>query len=359
MKRTKRILLVAFIVLATVLSGCSREPASLCEVRMAPPGAQLTTVNVGSMYIPEAATLQVAASKGGYLERQGLRANTTFVQGGGAALPLLQTGKLDVAIMNYVTALQHEAARPDELKFLADAYQAGKNTFKLMVRKDSPLRTPADLRGKTVAVVTLESIGTLSTEYVLAEYGLTKNDVTMTAVPLQKMTERLERSRTAPDAEPIDAAWMTEPFITSYASQFGGRTLVDVMDSALDSFPIAGWATTKTWASKHTDLLTRFQIAMSCAQSAVDGNRALVTKALLGYIPKLDAKTAESITLGTFPLSLSRNRLQRVADQMQERNYLRRSLDVCSMLLPMPALTPTPEASPSPSTTNSHQECAP
>ncbi|MEV1176596.1 ABC transporter substrate-binding protein [Nonomuraea sp. NPDC049784] len=326
---------------------------------MPSPGGQLTPINVGSMYIPEAATLQVAASKGSYLERQGLRANTSFVQGGGAALPLLQAGKLDVAIMNYVTALQFEAATPGVLKFLADAYQADRNTFKLMVRKDSPLRTPADLRGKTVAVVTLDSIGTLSTEYVLAEYGLTKNDVTMKAVPLQKMTEQLEKSRTAPPAERIDAAWMTEPFITSYASQYGGRTLADVMASALERFPIAGWATTKTWAGKHKDLLTRFQIAMSCAQWAVDGNRALVTKALLGYIPKLDTKTAESITLGTFPLELSRNRLQRVADQMQERNYLHHSLDVCSMLLPMPSLTATPEASPSSSTTTSQQECAP
>ncbi|MEU9837121.1 ABC transporter substrate-binding protein [Streptosporangium sp. NPDC048047] len=287
---------------------------------------------VGAMPIPDAAPLYIA-QKRGFFTAEGLTVDIQAVQGAGYAIPRLIGGGMDIAILNYITAIKAHS-QGLKLRLIADSYQAGPGTFLLMVTKNSPIASPADLRGKTIAVATLQSIGTLTTEVALKIHGLTAKDVTMVEIPLPNMPAALE-------AGTVDACWMTEPFINAVSIK-GARKLWDVMSGPTEGFPIAGWGVSEQFAAKHPKTIAAFQRALAKAQHLAAADRGVVT-AILPTYTKIGPETAKLITLGTFPTSIATRRLQRVADTMRDYGYLTAPVDVSKMLLPQagPAETPT------------------
>ncbi|MGW3352635.1 ABC transporter substrate-binding protein [Nonomuraea rubra] len=298
--------------------------------------APLTTITVGIMPIPDCATI-AAAQKKGYFTAEGLRVTTVQVQGGGIALPKLESGELQFAIMNYVAAIQKESREPGVIKLVTDAYQATPNAFVLMVPGNSRLKTVSDLRGKHIAVLTLNSVSTLTLEAALNVAGLTKHDVQLSEQPVNEMMNLLERGH-------IDAAWMTEPFISAYYAQHGGRKLADMMAGQTADLPIAGWATSGTYAKNHPGTVLAFQRAMQRAQADVAADRGLIARLLPTYT-KIDAEAAANITIGVFPLDLAPSRIQKVADLMLAYDYLTHAIDVRPILLQPPPIPTTPSAS--------------
>ncbi|MFI6713581.1 ABC transporter substrate-binding protein [Nonomuraea sp. NPDC050478] len=297
-------------------------------------------MKIGIMTIPDCATVQIAKVRG-YFEAEGLPVEIETVQGGGIALPKLESGALNFSIMNYTAAVLAEANKPGTLKIVADAYQAEPNTFKLMVPKNSPIKDLADLRGKHVMVATLRSVGTLTTETALKIAGLTASDVRFSERPLPEMIDAL-------GAGVADVAWMTEPFISAY-QELGGRMLYDVMQGETESWPIAGWATSADFADSHPREVAAFQRAILRAQHDAQ-NRQVITEILPTYT-KIKATTAATIILGTFPTDLHPERIRRVAEVMREYRYITREVDVSSFLLPLPTIStlspPPPPVAPS------------
>ncbi|WP_345694486.1 ABC transporter substrate-binding protein [Nonomuraea thailandensis] len=300
-------------------------------------GAPLTAITVGIMPIPDCTTIAAAQARG-YFTAEGLRVTTVQVQGGGIALPKLESGELQFAIMNYVAAIQKESREPGVIKLVTDAYQAAPNAFVLMVPGNSPLKTVSDLRGKRIAVLTLNSVGTLTVQAALKVAGLTQRDVRLSEQPVTEMSTLLQRGH-------IDAAWMTEPFISAYYAQHGGRKLADMMTGQTADLPIAGWATSAAFARNHPGTVLAFQRAMQRAQADVAADRGLIARLLPTYT-KIDADAAANITIGIFPLDLAPTRIQKVADLMLEYDYITDALDIRPLLLPPPPAPTTPPTSP-------------
>ncbi|WP_246645405.1 ABC transporter substrate-binding protein [Nonomuraea ceibae] len=309
----------------------------------------MTTIKVGIMPIPDCATVP-AAEKEGYFAAEGLRVERVIVQGGGIAMPKLQSGELQFAIMNYVAAIQKEAVAPGTIKLVTDAYQAAPNAFVLMVPGDSPIRSVSELRGKRISVLTLNSVGTLTLEAALKVAGLTKDDVHISEMKVTDMGVAMDRGQ-------IDAAWMTEPFITGYGLS-GGRKLADMMDGQTEDLPIAGWATSDEFARANPGTVAAFQRAMLRAQADVASDRQLVTNLLPTYT-KIDKNAASSITIGVFPLDLAPSRIQRVADLMREYDYISKKVDVTKLLVPPPPSSTPPSDSVLPSSPGPSQGGAP
>ncbi|WP_084961393.1 ABC transporter substrate-binding protein [Thermoactinospora rubra] len=281
-----------------------------------------TTIKVGALPIPDPAALYVANKKG-FFKEEGLTVEPVTIQGGAAALPQIKSGALDISHTNYVSTFL-AASKGEKIKIVGDVYQAAPNTFNLMVPKDSPLQSVADLKGKTILVNTLKNIGTLSVEATLKVAGLTAADVKFVEKPFPEMGNALLAGQG-------DAAWMTEPGITAAQSKLGFRKLADTMSGETENMPIAAWMATEEWVKNNPNTLAAFQRAIAKAQAIVAKDRKEV-EAVLPTYTQIDAKTASVITLGSFPTSLNESRLQRVADLMLAYKYIDKPLDVKSML---------------------------
>ncbi|HEX4817807.1 MAG TPA: ABC transporter substrate-binding protein [Nonomuraea sp.] len=321
MSRKLRCLAVALgVAVALTLTGCggSEEPAG--SSTSGP--LEKTKIRVGALPIPDPVSLVIAQTKG-YFKEEGLTVERVEVVGGASAIPMIEKGELDISQTNYVSTLA-AASQGSKAKLVADMYQAGPNCFVIMVPTDSPIRSVAGLKGKTILVNNLNNVATLAVETQLKVAGLTKNDVTFLPMPFPDMGAALEAGK-------ADAAWLTEPFITANQSARGFRKLADTMTGQTEDLPIAGWMATDEWTQRNPNTLAAFQRAISRAQRDASTDRKEIERMLPTYT-KIDAKTASVITLGSYPSELNANRLQKVADLMLEYKYLKTPIDVKSVI---------------------------
>ncbi|TMR22450.1 ABC transporter substrate-binding protein [Nonomuraea turkmeniaca] len=309
--------------LSLALGGCTNAAA--------PQPNKLEKITVAYMPIPDNAALFIARERG-FFAQEGLEIEPKEIRGLAEAVPKLLSGAWQFSLANYVTFFQVEEKQPGKLRLVADAYQAKKNTFSLMVKKDSPLKSLKDLKWsgsgpkKRIGVATPQSVATLTTEITLAtEKDLNKDDIEFVFIKLPDMPQAVERGSKHGG---VDVGWEVEPYITDSASQYSARQLADAASGPTDQFPIAGWAVSTTWVSadpgqvrQRADVVARFQRALSRGQQIAATDRSAVT-AILPTYAHIEPAKASVIALGSFPTTLEGRRLQRVADAMLQFGYL-------------------------------------
>jgi NitT/TauT family transport system substrate-binding protein len=313
--------IVLGVTVALALAGCGggSEPSNSSANTK---GLEKTTIKVGALPIPDPVSLYIANAKG-FFKEEGLTVQPTTITGGAVAVPMIQSGQLDISQTNYVSTFL-AVSQGKKIKLVADMYQAGPNTFNIMVPGDSPIKTVADLKGKTILVNNLKNVAQLAVTTQLKVAGLTEKDVKFVEKPFPDMGNAIKAGQ-------ADAGWITEPFITANQSANGFRKLADTMTGQTEDFPIAGWMASEEWAQKYPKTLAAFQRAIAKAQQLASSDRKEI-EAMLPTYTKIDAKTASVITLGTYPTALNENRLQKVADLMLEYGYLTSPIDVKSVI---------------------------
>ncbi|WP_394301231.1 ABC transporter substrate-binding protein [Sphaerimonospora cavernae] len=290
-------------------------------------GLEKTTLVVGTIPVPDSAPLQVAIDRG-FFKEEGLEVKPEVVAGGAVGVQKLLGGSIDLTLGAYIGTFLAQDKGAGKFKYVADSYGAAPGAFVIMVKKDSPIKTVADLKGKKIAVNTFQSVMQLTAEVQMKVAGVTATPDQFVEKPFPDMPAALENGQ-------VDAAAMVEPFIT-VESKAGGRIITDEMTGPTEDLPVAGWFTTEDTANKYPKTMAAFQRALGKAQELVANDRKIVEETLPKYT-KIDAATAAVISLGSYPTSLSETRLQRVIDLMKEYGYLKTELDAKSMILPPPA----------------------
>jgi len=114
-------------------------------------------------------------------EKAGLNVLVQPTAGGNVVTPMVARGEAEIGVVNIMEAQNAYEAGQKDLRMLA-AIHALRTPF--FVRKDSPLRTIGDLKGKRVAVgySAMGDIDTV-TRAMLATAGLTEADVKPVRVP--------------------------------------------------------------------------------------------------------------------------------------------------------------------------------
>ncbi|MFC4592180.1 ABC transporter substrate-binding protein [Sphaerisporangium corydalis] len=287
-----------------------------------------TTISVGVLAIADVAALYIADQQG-FFKAEGLTVQPKILQSTAVTLPQLMGGQLDFALANYFSVLSATENKAGSFRFVADTYEAKNDVFSIMVTKDSKIQTVKDLEGKKISVAAPNSIGTLAVGSTLKVAGLDPNKgVQFVPMPFPNAPAALKSGQ-------VDAAWLTEPFLTNVQKEFGARKIADTMTGAMADFPIAGWAATESWTKKYPNTTAAFQRAILKGQQAAAADRKAVEKVLPSYT-HITPDVAAVINLGAYPTSLNAQRIQRVADLMVEYGYLKAKMDVKPLLVPLP-----------------------
>ncbi|KOX18508.1 thiamine biosynthesis protein [Saccharothrix sp. NRRL B-16348] len=321
---------VSAVAMLAVVSGCgllggSEEKPT--DAAAAPGKVEKAKIKLGLLPILDVASVHVAIKKD-YFKEEGLEVEVSYLQGGAVAIPGLINGELDFTFGNWVsffTAESKGAAKAvDGLKLVSDGYQAKPEMFLILAKAGSPIKSPKDLEGKTIAINTFKNIAELTAKATLEANDVDPAKVTFKEFPFGDMEAAVQNGA-------VDAAFMVEPFISRAQRTSGQITVLDAASGPTADIPIAGYATSGKFAKENPNTVAAFQRAMAKGQRDA-ADRPTVEPLLVEYA-KVDKETASLVHFGEFPTTLDATRLQRVAGLMRTYGLLEKDFDVKPMLV--------------------------
>lgn len=307
-----------------LLGGSTESPTTAAA---APGKVEKAKITLGLLPILDVAGVHVAMKKG-YFKEEGLEIDIKIIQGGAAAIPGLISGDLDMTFGNWVSFIGAEskgaAKAVDGLKLVADGYQAKPDMFLILTGADSPIKSPKDLAGKTIAINTFKNIAELTAKATLEANDVDPNSVTFKEFAFPDMQAAVQNKT-------VDAAFMVEPFITRAQRAIGAVSVLDAASGPTDNIPIAGFGTSGKFFKENPNTVAAFQRALIKGQK--DAADRPTVEPLLQEYAKVDKETASLVHFGEFPTTLDATRLQRVATLMKTYGLLEKEMDVKPMLV--------------------------
>jgi NitT/TauT family transport system substrate-binding protein len=303
-------LLVAAVTLvfAAGCSGGAGNPAPM-------PGIEKPDLNVAVVPAVDSAGFFIALYDHLFTQ-EGLNVTFTPAISSDTVIAAQVQGKYDITGGNYVSYVQWQQSGRANLDIFAEGSVMEPGAQSIYTMPDSPIKTLADLKGKTIAINAPDNILYLLVASVLAEHGISPSSVHFTTkYSFPEMPAALKDGA-------IDAAVLPEPFASDAAQAEGAVPLVDLDQGATTNFPVEGYVVTKQWAAKYPHTLEAFYKALEEGQQIADTNRQAVEQAFEDLKPAqlaVSKGTAAVMALDDYPVgTVDPVRLQRVVNVMEQ-----------------------------------------
>jgi NitT/TauT family transport system substrate-binding protein len=243
------------------------------------------TVTVQVLPITDVVPIYVGIDKG-FFREENIEIKTQTAQGGAEIIPQVQNGSVQIGYSN-TPSLFIAASKNLPIEIVAPAdggigEKMGKGAIDaIMVKKDSPIREPKDLIGKTVAVNTLKNISDVSTSGALDKLGIDPRGVKYLEVPLPDMLGALDAGR-------VDAVFIVSPFKTIAEQSGKYRTIINPEPVLRPNMHNTAYFVSKPWGEENEELLERFLRALRKSMEYSDTHDAANRQQLAKYteLPK-------------------------------------------------------------------------
>ncbi|MEU4548163.1 ABC transporter substrate-binding protein [Nonomuraea dietziae] len=305
---------LALVLLVSGLTACGGDGGAAQEK---------TTLTVGVVPVPSSAPLFIA-EKNGFFKAEGLTVKTEIIQAPQAVMPKILNGSMDAFLTSYVSLLAINDSGAAKLRLFQHVQTAAPGIASVVVPKDSPIRTAADLKGKTVGVNVLKALGQTVTNAHLQQAGLKPDDVKFTQVPFADQLTALSTKK-------IDAAWLVEPFLTAAKKDLGAVEVIDTTSGPTAGLPLDAWGVSEEWLTKNPKTAAAFHRALAKAQQVASADRNAINAVIPTYT-QIPAAAASAMKLGEFSTEVDKASFQKLADLLHGYGYLKSKPDVTTMI---------------------------
>lgn len=302
--------------LALAIAGCGGDDGSTAADGGDTSGAQ--TVTVGTLPIANAAPMYLGMEKG-FFKAEGLNLKTQIGEGGAALMPLLIQGDVQFAFVGVIPAIT-AVAKHLPVKIVTSSDDAAATEEEdwqtLVVPKGSPISGVEDLPGKTIAVNALRGLAEVVINRSLEKQGIDFRKVKLLEVPFPEMPVALEEGR-------VDAALLTEPFLTSVLDR-GGKQIDAPSVETLPSFPNGVYVAASDYIADNPDIVDRFARAMNKSLDYAQAHPDEVRR-IIPTFTKTPAEAAQSLRLPAFDSKLDRKGIELEADLVAKYGIIEES----------------------------------
>jgi NitT/TauT family transport system substrate-binding protein len=313
--------------LLAAVSGLALLLAAGCSAAGSPGGAVSSTVVIAT--VPGVSDAAVyLAQKDGLFAAEGLsNVRIQPYRSQAAVLNALDTAHADIAASDYGNVFYAQAhAQSDDLRILADGYDATQGSLEILTYPGSPIHTPADLvkTGVQIGVpaddwLTAGSQGNATGPQsldVAAATQVLKNYVGNAAdsVSWERMSQQTEVSEL--QHHQLQAILVSEPYIYQAESKLGATEVLDACSGETAGLPLLGYVALNAWVKQNPSAVADFQAALAKAQAAA--SLAGQVQGVLQSAAKMSVQDADLITIGTYPTSTSIQSLQSVPRLMND-----------------------------------------
>jgi NitT/TauT family transport system substrate-binding protein len=289
------------------------------------------TLKVGVIPIADVAPLYLGIKKG-FFKAEKLTINPRLAPGGAAIVASVVSGEDQIGFSN-TTSLLIANSKNVPVKLISQGVLAGAKPAAtqaydgVLVKKNSSIRSPKDLEGKTVSVNTLQNVGPLTINKALQAHGVDYKKVKYTEIQFPDALGALSSGRVA-------AIWEVEPFVSLGKSQ-GDRVILYPFEETAPNLTVATYFTTKQYASQNSDVVDRFVKAMNKSLDYAQSHPAEVRKIVLTYT-KIPPAAAQHMILPQWRADLNRATIVKQAALAKEYGYVKKSPDLNDLIRQQP-----------------------
>jgi NitT/TauT family transport system substrate-binding protein len=263
------------------------------------------------------------AADAGFFTRSGVNVEVTTFPSAPAMIQAAVGNAIDVGTADVIqigNAYNHGV--PLLLFAGAGLYTHAAPTTYLCVAKDSAVRGAKDLEGKTVAVVALTSISTMTVQEWLRRNGADPAAVKLFEIPFSSMVP-------APGRGTIAAALISEPFVSIAKSDL--RRLADTQQVIGDSFYISALFASRDWLTANADAARRLRDSLYATARWANSHQA-DTATILAKYTKADIDRIRAMTRVRFASSLDPRLMQPILDFGYKNGALDRPVPAAALV---------------------------
>jgi NitT/TauT family transport system substrate-binding protein len=270
-----------------------------------PAGAQTaTTVRIGAATAESFAEPYFAADQG-FFTRAGINAPISTFSAGGPIVQAAAANAIDVGIGDVIAVANAvHAGVPFALFAGGGLYSSDAPTSVLCVATGSPVRTPKDLEGQTIAVANFSSITSVGVKAWLEANGVDLAKVRFYELPQAEMAAAIVRGT-------VTAAFIAETFYTSERDKL--RIFAQPYDTVAKQFLISGWFASRDWLARNAESAKHLADAIYAAARWSNEHQD-DTAAVLSKLTGMDVARIRSIHRVQWAVKLDPRLIQPVLD---------------------------------------------
>ena len=272
-------------------------------------GAQAQTLPVlKAAGVPEESVTPVLwAQQSGLFRRNGLTVELDAQRSGTATAAGVAGGGYQVgksSIVPLITAFAKGI--PFVLVAPGGLYRASKPHIAMIVAVDSPIKTAADMNGKTLGVSALDDLYTLGIKAWMDKNGGDSSTLKIVELPLSAVTAAIVAGR-------IDAGGSGTPALQAALDSGKVRVLAHMFDAIAPEFMYTAWFSTKSYVASHVALVRGFSHAEREAAAYVNEHPAQ-TVDVLAKFTGIQPNVIATMTRAQMSTTLDPKLIQSVVD---------------------------------------------
>jgi NitT/TauT family transport system substrate-binding protein len=257
---------------ASILAGLAALPATSLLAY----AADLPVVRIASA-VTDATAQSVYAHDLGMFSAAGLNDQIVSMRNAGEMSAALIGGSLDVIAGSLLPIAQaHNKGADLRVIALGNVYTGPPPQGVVVVAQNSPIRTGADLNGKTISVNGLGDFSQVTMMAWIDANGGDAKTVKMLELPFAAVAAALTQGR-------IDAALLVEPFTTAAKAQV--RVLADALAPIGKHFMVTGWYAKAEWLNANRETARRLVDVLLKSAKWANANHDQSAAILARYSP--------------------------------------------------------------------------
>jgi NitT/TauT family transport system substrate-binding protein len=217
----------------------------------------------------------------------GIDVTLNILQNSATMASAVASGAVDIAASS-VAVVANASQRGLALRFIGTGClytTAAAPTSEMVVAKDSPIRSAADLNGKFVAVNGLKDITQITGQAWLDKNGADLSSIKFVEMPFGTMQAALAEGR-------VSAAVLAYPYLGRAKDYI--RILGNSEGALADRFLVMGWISTDTWLQKNPDLAKRVVGVLAASATWANGHPKESAQ-ILGTYMKVSSEQIEAM----------------------------------------------------------------
>lgn len=264
----------------------------------------------------------VIADKQGFFKDAGITVESAKFDSGAIAVPVLQSGRMDIVLSSTVATFQAIEQGLDAVVLAPAAVvrtAPPDTTTAVMARKGS-ITSPKDLEGKRIAVNVINSTAWLHAVAWLEKHGVDRSKVRFTEVPFPQMNDPLLNGQ-------LDAVVQVEPFRSALMAT-GNAEIVGwpYVETAPDT-DITQYIALTSWAQKNHALAAKFVAAVTKGAQFAASNEA-ATRDINVQFTNLNPALKDKVLLPRLGTAINLKDMGRTIELMQKYGLLKSPVDL-------------------------------